>query len=69
MKYTIRVSGMHCPSCVMRIEGLEDELLGIQKINASYQKGEVQVEFDENCVSLEQILTAMKSLGYGIASP
>jgi len=64
MKLTFRVIGMHCSSCVMRIEGIEDELDGVKRINASYQKGQMQVEFDDSKVTVEQIIEAVKKKGY-----
>jgi len=36
------------------------------KINASYQKQLIQVEFDESKVSEKQIIQAVKDLGYQI---
>jgi copper chaperone CopZ len=59
-----QVTGMHCPNCAMNLEALEDKIPGIQMIFASYQKGRMDVEFDESLVSEEQILKAVERLGY-----
>lgn len=64
MKKTFRVLDMHCTACVMRLEGLEDELVGVQRVSASYQKQQMQVEYDEKTVSEAQIIAAVKSKGY-----
>ena len=64
MKKTFRVLDMHCTACVMRLEGLEDELAGVQRVSASYQKQQMQVEYDEKTVSEAQIIAAVKSKGY-----
>ena len=64
MKKTFRVAGMHCPNCVMRVEGIEDDLPGIRSISASYQKGQMVVEYDETIVSEDEILQAVERLGY-----
>ena len=64
MKKTFRVPDMHCTACVMRLEGLEDELAGVQRVSASYQKQQMQVEYDEKTVSEAQIIAAVKSKGY-----
>jgi len=48
----------------MRLEGLEDTIKGVKSISASYQKGQMQVEYDSNIVSDDQILAAVKCLGY-----
>ncbi|HBY09279.1 MAG TPA: copper-binding protein [Chloroflexi bacterium] len=67
LKKTFRVDGMHCSGCVMRVEGIEDELPGIKSIEASYKKGQMQVTFDERQVSSEQIIAAVGQKGYAAA--
>jgi len=47
LKKTFRVEGMHCSNCPMEVEGIEDDLPGIKQVSASYQKGQMVVEFDE----------------------
>jgi copper chaperone CopZ len=64
IKKTYRVEGMHCSNCAMNIEGIEDDLAGIRKVSASYQKGMMVVEFDEVKVSEAQILAAVEKRGY-----
>jgi copper chaperone len=66
VKEVFRVTDMHCSNCVMRIEGLEDDLPGVQRVRASYKKQQVEVEFDENKVSAAQIVTAIQHLGYTV---
>jgi len=64
MKITYRVEGMHCSNCAMNIEGIEDDLPGIKQVLASYQKGQMVVEFDEAKVSEAQILAEVVKRGY-----
>jgi len=64
MKKTLRVVDMHCTACVMRLEGLEDELNGVKQIKASYIKQTMQVEFDETKITSELIVQAVKNKGY-----
>lgn len=65
-KKVFRVKGMHCPNCAMRIEGIEDSLPGIQRINVNYVREMMVVEYDENLVKEDEILTKVVNLGYGI---
>ncbi len=65
-KKTFKITDMHCSSCPMRLEGIEDMLPGIHRIRGSYQKQTLDVEFDEAVVSEEQILGAIKKLGYTV---
>ena len=60
----ISIPDMHCSSCAMKLEGIEDELSGIIKIKASYHKQTLEVEYDEEQVSEAQILQKVEHLGY-----
>jgi copper chaperone CopZ len=66
VKKIFLIKDMHCTACVMRVEGIEDDLPGIQHISASYQKQQMSVEYDENLVSEAQIITAVAKLGYHV---
>jgi len=66
VKRIFHLPDMHCPSCVMRVESIEDELAGILKASASYHKQQLIVEFDERRVTEEEILAALRSLGYQV---
>jgi len=64
IKKIFKISDMHCSNCAMKIEGLEDDLLGVKSVSASYKKGQVVVEFDEARLSVEAIIHAIKKQGY-----
>ena len=64
MKKVFRVTDMECPKCAMHLEGLEDELPGVKRINASYKKQLMEVEFDEGKLSVTQIIAAANAIGY-----
>ena len=66
VKQVFRVTDMHCSNCVMRIEGLEDDLPGVQRVRASYKKQQVEVEYDDNRVSTDQIVAAIQQMGYTV---
>lgn len=63
-KKIFRVPDMHCSACVMRLEGIEDELAGVKRVIASYRKQQMEVEYDEAQVTPQQIITAAKKHGY-----
>jgi copper chaperone CopZ len=64
IKKVFRVTDMHCSSCVMLVEGIEDDLPGIRRVKASYQKARMEVEYDETVISEAQIIAAVKQKGY-----
>ena len=66
VKQVFRVTDMHCSNCGMRIEGLEDDMAGVQRVRASYKKQQVEVEYDEATVSATQIIAAIQRLGYTV---
>jgi copper chaperone len=64
IKKTFKVADMSCINCVMKLESLEDELVGVKEISASYHKLQMVVEFDETKITEEQIIAAAKKIGY-----
>jgi copper chaperone CopZ len=64
IKKTFRVPDMTCTNCAMTLESLEDTLVGVKEINASYHKLQMTVEYDETRLSDEQIIAAVKKKGY-----
>jgi copper chaperone len=67
IKQIFRVTDMHCTGCVMLLEGLEDDLPGVKRVRASYQKQQMEVEYDESRLSATQIVAAIQGLGYTVA--
>lgn len=64
IKKTFKVNDMTCPNCAMKLESLEDTLEGVKQINASYHRLEMVVEYDENKLTEQQIIAAVKKKGY-----
>ena len=50
----------------MRLEGLEDDLPGVERIRASCQKQQLEVEYDEKELTAAQIVGAIQRLGYTV---
>jgi copper chaperone len=63
-KRVFLVRDMHCSACVMRLEGLEDELPGVKSVRASYHKQRVEIEYDEKRLSEAEVVAAIQRLGY-----
>lgn len=64
MKKLFRVPDMHCSACVLRLEGIEDEVTGVKQVTASYRKQQMEVEYDETQVTEQQIIAAAQQHGY-----
>ena len=63
-KLVLRITDLHCPACVMRLEGIEDELAGVASAKASYQKQTMEIMYDEALVNQDKIIAAIKDIGY-----
>lgn len=63
-KEVIRVEGMSCQHCVSAIKGALDKI-DVQA-DVDLQGKKVTVEFDENRVQLNQIISAIEDQGYDV---
>jgi copper chaperone CopZ len=66
-KQLFHIPSMHCSGCVMILEGIEDELPGILRVKGSYQKASLEIEWDDQKVSLAEIRSTIQRLGYEVS--
>lgn len=64
IKKKFKITGMHCTSCSMIIDGDLEDTKGVKKAQTSYAREECEVEFEEEIVAVEQIITQIKKTGY-----
>lgn len=62
-KVTLQVSGMHCPSCNMLVEDILGDEDGVSSVNADWQAGTVEVDYDESKVDLVLIKKLIEEEG------
>jgi len=67
MKTSLKVEGMTCVNCARTIEINLKRLKGVKSVEVSFELGRVQVEFDEELLSVENIKEAIESLGYKVS--
>jgi copper chaperone CopZ len=60
----IKIHDMDCTACAMNIDGELEDTPGVKSAFTNYAKGEAKVEFNEQQVSLDQLLEAVKRAGY-----
>lgn len=63
-KLKFKISGMHCTSCAMNIDGELEDTEGVASSTTNYAKQETEVEFDEKKVDDKKILEIISSVGY-----
>ncbi|WP_141432288.1 copper chaperone CopZ [Bacillus sp. 03113] len=65
-KVQLNVEGMSCGHCVKAIEGSVGELNGVSNVKVDLENGTVDVEFNQNEVSLDTIKEAIDDQGYDV---
>ncbi|MCM3238225.1 copper chaperone CopZ [Heyndrickxia oleronia] len=63
---TLTVNGMSCGHCVNSIEGSVGKLNGVKNVSVDLDNGKVQVKFDSNVVSLNEIKETIDDQGYDV---
>ena len=58
------ISGMHCSSCAMNIDGALEDLPGVMSADTSYASATTTVRFDPTKSSQEQVLRTISEAGY-----
>ena len=62
----LKLSGMHCPSCAMNVDGALEEIEGVKEARTSYAKAETVLTVDETAVDMEKVKREVVNLGYGV---
>lgn len=63
---TLKVEGMFCSNCELKIENKLSKLNGIFKVKASFNKQEVKITYDKNIISQEDIEKTISKLDYKV---
>lgn len=64
MEKVLSAPKMSCGHCKMAVENAVGSVAGVSSVSADPQTKEVAVAFDEDQVSLEEIIKAMAEAGY-----
>ena len=63
---TFNVEGMSCGHCKAAVEEELGRLSGVERSNADFEKGTVEVRYDEDRVTTEELEGAIKEAGYSV---
>jgi len=66
MMVTLKVEGMTCSCCAGKVEKGINQLEGVSSIEIDADNGEVQVAFNKDASSFEQIKEKIEEEGYKI---
>lgn len=67
VKKSLKINGMHCTSCAMRIDFELIDLPGVVAANTNFAKSQIEIEFDDQLITLPKIAAKIKQLGYEVA--
>jgi copper chaperone len=63
---TLKVEGMSCGHCKAAVEEELGKLSGVENSNADFEKGIVEVRYDEDRVTTEDLQGAIEEAGYSV---
>jgi copper chaperone CopZ len=58
------ISGMHCTSCSLSIDGELEDTIGVIRATTNYAKAKTIVEYDPSKVSVDALKKVIESLEY-----
>ena len=63
---TLKLSGLHCTSCSLNIDGELEDLSGVISSSTSYAKQESVIIYDPTLAKPADFSKTIKSLGYDV---
>ena len=63
---TLKLSGLHCVSCSLNIDGALEDTTGVLSATTSYAKQETKINYDPKRVELSALRTIIEKLGYKV---
>ena len=64
----LKVPDMTCGHCELSVQEALDDLVGVERAKADHATGDVEVDYDEDKVSVEQMGEAIEEVGYTLRS-
>ncbi len=64
MKATLRIPALHCGGCATTVTRTLETLPGVQVSETDPQSKQVQLQFDDSTVSLDEIREALDQVGF-----
>ncbi len=58
----LKISGMHCTSCAMNIDGELEDTNGVKESKTNYAKQQTEVAYDPEIVSSGNMIAAIRKL-------
>lgn len=56
----LTITGMHCTSCAINIDGELEDTEGVKEAKTSYAKQQIEVTFDPQSVSVDRLIAVIR---------
>lgn len=66
-KAIINITGLHCASCVSRLQKVLEELKGVYEVNINLATSKAYLSYSPSEIELTRIEQAIKEAGYGVS--
>ena len=63
---TLKLSGLHCTSCSLNIDGALEDIPGVISSSTSYAKQATKINYDPQKVALPALRKIIEKLGYKV---
>ncbi|MDD5595316.1 MAG: heavy metal translocating P-type ATPase [Candidatus Omnitrophica bacterium] len=63
------ISGMHCASCAVNIEGGLRKIHGVARVNVNFATEEAYIEYDAEKTNQHELEAAIEKIGYKVVQP
>ena len=63
---TLKITGMHCPSCAMNIDGALEDTAGVIEAETSYAGSKVKISYDPKKVTKKTLIDVISKEGYQV---
>ncbi|MGC6246859.1 heavy-metal-associated domain-containing protein [Bisgaard Taxon 45] len=63
-RVTLNIEGMHCGGCVKTVERVLQALEGVQQVKVSLDKACVDIQYDADAVSIDQLVEQVENAGF-----
>ena len=63
---TLKVSGMTCGGCVNGVANLLKAISGVTDVTVTLTPGEASIQYDEQLILPNQLISAIKDAGYDV---
>lgn len=63
---TLKLSGLHCSSCSLNIDGEIEDLPGVSSVSTSYAKQESVITYDSKLTGPAKFKPIIEKLGYEV---